>query len=86
MRWWGAQQPWTIPQASARGGGDAARREAERLAAENKKLERQKAELLAAFRKQMRLVAVLRKQRLHLEAARALEFTEMEFAKALDAA
>ena len=72
-------------KATSRGGGDAAKREVERLLLENKTLARHKAELLAAFKKQMRLVAVLKKQRLHLEAARALAFTEEEFMRALEA-
>ena len=65
-------------RASARGGADGARKEAERLAVELKRSERQKGELVAAFKKQMRLVAVLKKQKMHMEAARALSFTEDE--------
>eukprot|EP00232_Nephroselmis_pyriformis_P008724 CAMPEP_0182885954 /NCGR_PEP_ID=MMETSP0034_2-20130328/19918_1 /TAXON_ID=156128 /ORGANISM="Nephroselmis pyriformis, Strain CCMP717" /LENGTH=338 /DNA_ID=CAMNT_0025019243 /DNA_START=37 /DNA_END=1053 /DNA_ORIENTATION=+ len=67
-----------------RDGKDGVRRDLDRLAGENKKLERQKAELLAAFRKQMKLVDVLKKQKIHLEAARVLTFTEAEFMKTLD--
>lgn len=66
--------------------GDAgARQEAERLAAENKRLERQKMELVAAFKKQMKLVDVLKKQKIHMEAARMLQFAEEDFVKTLDA-
>ncbi len=47
-------------------------------------LERQRAELLAIVRKQWKLILVLKKQRAHAEAARALAFTEEEFAHALE--
>eukprot|EP00485_Elphidium_margaritaceum_P011697 CAMPEP_0202690150 /NCGR_PEP_ID=MMETSP1385-20130828/5238_1 /ASSEMBLY_ACC=CAM_ASM_000861 /TAXON_ID=933848 /ORGANISM="Elphidium margaritaceum" /LENGTH=377 /DNA_ID=CAMNT_0049345383 /DNA_START=37 /DNA_END=1170 /DNA_ORIENTATION=- len=54
------------------------------LKAENRELLKQKNELLSAFKKQMKLIDILKKQKIHLEAAKALQFTEQQFIKILD--
>ena len=58
--------------------------ELHRLRREKAKLLSQRAEMVAAFKKQMKLIDVLKRQKMHLEAAKLLAFTEQEFTAALD--
>jgi hypothetical protein len=55
----------------------------QRLVEQKAKLEKQKAELLAGFKKQMKLIDVLRRQKVHIETARALQLTEQDFLNAI---
>jgi len=66
------------------GVGQGARAEAQRLANENNRLRKRQSELLLAFRKQARLIDVLKRQKLHAEAAQMLSFTEEEFTRTLE--
>uniref|UniRef100_A0A3P9IYD6 Testis expressed 9 n=1 Tax=Oryzias latipes TaxID=8090 RepID=A0A3P9IYD6_ORYLA len=56
----------------------------ERLIAEKNTLQKQKAELIVGFKKQLKLIDILKRQKMHFEAAKLLSFTEEEFMKALD--
>lgn len=60
------------------------RREKDKLSAQIKSLERQRAELLAAFKKQLKLIDILKRQKVHAEAAKLLQFTEEEFMKVIE--
>jgi hypothetical protein len=67
--------------ASGAGGADS---EVVRLRAENKRLVQQKTELIGLFKKQIKLIDILKRQKLHVEAARLLSFSEDEFSKTLE--
>lgn len=47
--------------------------EYEHVVVENKRLEKQKSELLVAFKKQMKLIDLLKRQRIHMEVRRAFD-------------
>eukprot|EP00903_Cladosiphon_okamuranus_P016066 g14831.t1 len=64
--------------------GQGQRLEMSRLEGQCQRLERQKLELLSAFKKQLKLIDVLKRQKFHVEAARLLSFTEEDFVKTLD--
>ena len=55
-----------------------------RVVQEKTKLEKQKNELLSVLKKQSKLVDASKRQKVHLEAATALKFTEDEFLKTLE--
>ena len=63
---------------------DARSKTPARLAADNNRLRKRQGELLLAFRKQAKLIDVLKRQKLHVEAATLLGFTESEFTKTLE--
>ncbi|KAJ2996657.1 Golgin sub A member 2 [Globomyces sp. JEL0801] len=51
---------------------------------EYQKLNKQKYELLNGFKKQNQLIEILKRQKMHIEAAKLLQFTEDEFMKSLN--
>jgi hypothetical protein len=59
-------------------------KEIEKLSNEVKKLEKQKNELHVAFKKSLKLCSILKRQKVHLENARLLAFTEDEFKQLLE--
>ncbi|KAG9407914.1 Golgin sub A member 2 [Aphanomyces cochlioides] len=67
-----------------KGGSAVPRVEFDRVVRENTVLDKQKAELVMLFKKQSKLIDILKRQKIHLEAAKNIAFTEDEFSKTLD--
>ena len=63
---------------------DNGKKSIDELTMKTKFLEKQRNELLQGFKKQMELIDVLKRQKLHLEAAHVLKYTEEEFMQTLD--
>jgi hypothetical protein len=63
---------------------DRAQQEVACLTEENKSLQRQRTDFINCLRKQNKLIDVLKRQILHLEAAKMLQLTEAEFLGALE--
>ena len=63
---------------------ESGKKSVDELTLKTKFLEKQRNELLTGFKKQMELIDVLKRQKLHLEAAHVLKYTEEEFMQTLD--
>ncbi|KDO33717.1 hypothetical protein SPRG_19327 [Saprolegnia parasitica CBS 223.65] len=66
-----------------RSGTAVPRAEHDRAIQELQHFDKQKAELLVAFKKQMQLIDILKRQKIHLETAKLLSFIEDDFSRAL---
>lgn len=62
---------------------ETANRTSQDLFSQCKRLQKQKNELLAGFKKQCQLIEILKRQKMHVEASKLLQFTEEDFMKAL---
>jgi len=66
------------------GGSDETAKELASLRVQTKKLLQQRSDLLAGFKKQAKLIELLKRQKMHVEMAKLLQFTEEEFARSLE--
>lgn len=69
---------------SGKESSDKSLKQVESVRNENKRLEKIKGDTLMVMKKQQKLIGILKKQIMHIEAAKLLSFTEEEFVKALD--
>ncbi|CAK73706.1 unnamed protein product (macronuclear) [Paramecium tetraurelia] len=56
----------------------------DKLLADNKRLLKQRQEVVAVFKKQAKIIEILKKQKLHLQTSTSLDLTEQDFAKIVD--
>jgi len=63
---------------------EAVKKHNDRVRLNQKRMERQKAELIRAFRKLSAYIQLIRKQNVHIQTARSLNFTQEEFLQAVD--
>lgn len=75
----------TMSASAGSGSQTGGSQQTEQLIRDKKKLELQRVELLNCIRKQNKLIEVLRRQKLHLEAAKLLQMTEEDFTRVLEA-
>lgn len=78
------KQQLTKLQSNSKDHNEQEKKRVEQLQVDNKRLEKQKNELIQAFKKQLKLIDILKKQKMHLEAAKMLQFSEEEFLRALE--
>ena len=61
--------------------GESQKVHMEKLAGERRRLERQRNELLTAFKKQMKLIDILKRQKMHIESAKLLHLQSKNLAR-----
>ncbi|TPX56789.1 hypothetical protein PhCBS80983_g04291 [Powellomyces hirtus] len=63
---------------------EESKRGSQKLLQDYRRTQKQKGELLTAFKKQSQLIDVLKRQKIHLESAKLLEIAEQDFVRALN--